>query len=108
MKYIKQISVITILVALLGCASNRATYNTLAGTKTVVDESVTGYFTLVAKKQVSMKGVPDVARAYDTFEIVFGTAVSMAMFNTNAPATTPVLAAANNVAVSIAAAKTIK
>lgn len=108
MKRLKQISSLLVLVAIIGCATNRLVYNTLAGVDATTTQSVLSYYELVAKKQVSTRGVQGVAKAYDTYKTVFGTAVAVAQFNTNAPASTSVIAAASEVSSAIIQAKGLK
>lgn len=108
-KYITQVGAILLLASfVVGCVHSRATYNTLAGLNIAATESVLGYYSMVAKKQVSSAGVPMVAKSFDNFQVVWTSAVALAQFNTNAIASPVVTDAANNVAAAIIQAKGIK
>jgi len=108
MRYIKQIGTVLCLVALMGCATNRAVYNTLASVKAVTDQSVSAYFESVAKKQAPIGGVPAVARAYDNFQVIFTSAVTIASLNTETIAPPSVTSAATEVLNAITKAKEMK
>jgi len=108
MKKLTQIGALFCLLAFAGCATNRAVYNTLASVKATTDTAVSGYFDMVAKQQASIKGVPAVARAYDTFEVAFGFAIQMAQFNTNTVAPPSVVITSSEVLTAIIAAKGVK
>jgi len=90
-----------------GCANqNRVTYQTLSGVYTATSGALDVYLDLVTHGQVKTNGVPGVLRAWDGFRVVWGQAVALASFNTNAPATGMVLTASSNVVSTINLART--
>lgn len=105
MRYIKYTGTILFLVAIIGCATNRRVYNTLASVDQVTTSVVSGYFEAVAKKQASISGVPAVAAAYDNYKVIFSTAVAVAQFNTNTIAPPSVTQASTEVINAVSKAK---
>lgn len=68
---------------IVGCAMNRAVYNSLATSKAAADGSVAAYYDLVVRGEVATNGVPRVSHAYNMFQAAFGTAVELASLDTN-------------------------
>ena len=83
---------IGLALLLIGCATNRAVYNSLATTKALADSSVAGYYDLVIHGTVKTNGVPQVSQAYNMFQATFATAVDIAKLDTNS-ATPPLITA---------------
>jgi len=109
MRHMKSIAAIAVIALLVGCVSQqRRTYNTLATVKYATDASVSAYFELVARQQASIAGVPTVSKAYNTFEEVFVSAVSVAALGTNSVPTPGVIAASEGVTAAIMTAKGIQ
>lgn len=92
-----------------GCTStSRTVYNTLATVKGATDTAYNGYLDLILKKSIPTNSFPVVAKDYNLFQVVWGTALTAAQFSTNAFAPAEVVAASTQVISDINQAKGLK
>lgn len=100
---------IALAVLVVGCATaGRTYYNTLASIQVATTGAFNGYIDLVVKGQVKTNDVPLISRDYNLFQTVWGGAVAVAQFQTNAIAPSAVTDAAAVVVNDITAAKAAK
>ena len=83
----------------------KITYDTLASVGYTTDAALKSYLDLVARGQLSASGLPEVTKTYNSFQAIYNLAVSVALFNTNAVATTDVVTESINVINAIERAK---
>ena len=83
----------------------KVTYDTLASVGYTTDAALKSYLDLVARGQLSASGLPEVTKTYNSFQAIYNLAVSVALFNTNAVATTDVVTESINVINAIERAK---
>ena len=90
-----------------GCSTSaqRATYNTLSTIGSGVNASYAAYLDGVIAGRIKTNDVPKVSRQYNEFQQAFAAAVQLVQFNTNAPASQPVLDAAARFANTVADAQ---
>src|ERR1035437_7376937 len=107
MKNIKRIVPFLALAILrVGCSGlGRTYYNTLASIQVATTGAYNGYLDLVIKGQVKTNDVPLISRDYNLFQTVWGSAVSVAQFNTNAIAPSTVTDASAKLVNDITSAK---
>lgn len=93
------LSVNLAFIGISGCTTSaqRVTYNTLYSTHVAVDSAFSGYMSSVIIGTTPTNNVPKAAQAYREFQSVFNTAIAVAQFNTNAPASGVVLESATKV-----------
>lgn len=93
-----------LLAFIVGCASAPA-YKSLYAVGHATDTAVKVYFDLVVRGQVKTNDVPKVARAYQEYQVIYNTALSVAQFNPNVAPDTNVTAHAAAVIATVTAAK---
>ena len=106
MKYIKSFSAVVAVALLIGCASQNATaYKTLSSIQVTTSGAYNAYLDLVVQGKVPTNSVPAVSRDYTLYQSVWNSAVAVAAAGVSAPATAPVIDAANKVVSDITIAK---
>jgi hypothetical protein len=94
------------VAVLIGCATTGTTvYRTLATVQITTSSAYNAYLDLVVQGKVSTNMVPVVSRDYTAFVAVWNGAVGVAALGVQAPATAPVIDAANKVIADVAVAK---
>jgi len=102
MRNIKYCAALIGLALLLGCASqSRVTYNTLASVQAITAGAYAGYLDLVVTGRLPTNSVPQVSADYNLFQAVWSATALVCQWNTNAPATQPVMDAASKVLTGI-------
>ena len=105
MTKLKSLAAVLAVAFLIGCASQRATYNTLASVEATTTAAFDTYLNGVIKGYWKTNDVPLVSKDYNVFKLVWAGAVSVAQWNTNAVATQPVTDASAKVLADITTAK---
>jgi len=103
----KKLIPVVALILLVGCSltTKRITYNTLASTQISTTAAYDGYLDLVVKGKMKTNSVPEVARKYNMFQVVWNAAVVVAQWNTNSVAPPAVNNASTAVFTAIMEAK---
>jgi hypothetical protein len=106
MKKLTSLAAALAVAVLIGCATTGTTvYRTLATVQITTSSAYNAYLDLVVQGKVSTNMVPVVSRDYTAFVAVWNGAVGVAALGVQAPATAPVIDAANKVIADVAVAK---
>ena len=94
------------LLVLVGCmTAGRTAYTTLAAIEATTTQAYRSYLDFVVAGQIATNNVPYISKDYNIFKMVWGQAVAVAQWNTNAAAPSDVINASAKVILGVSTAK---